>query len=148
MIPALREQSLLMVVELFAGVAQPGHTNFGFCPEPEDRVGRRRLEVKAAGKDILTQSSRASVKALRLELVEQFPMDEMDLPEVGLGRIGTNPRTMLYGLAHMSIALNPESFQDPDLRLTFLAESVRGSRVDRDHPAIEMEIHQSSSTAC
>jgi hypothetical protein len=73
---------------------------------PEDRVGRQGQEIETAG-NILAEYPRANVKPPRREFVEQFLMDEMDLPEIGLGRVGSDPRTVPYRLAHMGIALNP-----------------------------------------
>ena len=42
-----------------------------------------------------------------LKLGMEFSMDQVDLTQVGLGRVTRHPRTMLDRLAQMGIALDP-----------------------------------------
>jgi hypothetical protein len=64
-----RHQPGLIIVELLARVAQPGHPDLGFPAELEDRVDRQRQQVEALGQDILAERAGADVEP---HLVEFF----------------------------------------------------------------------------
>jgi hypothetical protein len=115
--------------------------DLSFLANLEDRVSRQGQEVDASGKDILAKRPWANLKALRDEFLEQLLMDEMDLPEIWLGRVGTDPGSVLYGLAAMGISVNPETFQEPDRRLAVLLNAcVAAALTATTRPTMELSI--------
>lgn len=54
----------------------------------------------------------------------QFAMDEVDLPKIGLRRVGCNAATVLNGCAEMCIPANAESCNQLDLVAHGFAECV------------------------
>ena len=77
-------------------------------------VARKRQQVYAAGGDVLAQIARHYREAGSRKLVMQFALDQMDLTQIGLGRINGHPRPMLHRDAEMGIALDAESGQQLD----------------------------------
>src|SRR3546814_19715743 len=59
--------------------------------------------------DVLADLARPDVEPLRLQLVEQFGVDQVDLPEVRLGRIARDARAVLHRLAEMRVAGDNEA---------------------------------------
>src|SRR3546814_8316106 len=82
--------------------------------------------------DVLADLARPDVEPLRLQLVEQFGVDQVDLPEVRLGRVARDARAVLHRLAEMRVAGDTEAGDEADLGLIGLAERVRGAAADRD----------------
>ncbi len=61
----------------------------------------------------------------------QFGVDQMDLAQVGRGRIPGNPRQMLDGVAGVCVALDPQPGDEPDHVADRLAERVPAVQAHR-----------------
>ena len=59
-------------------------------------------------------------------------MNEMDLAEIGLGRIARDARAMLHRHAAMRVALDAETGEEADAFLGRLREEMRRASVDGD----------------
>ncbi len=82
-------QAGLEVFKLIAGVAEAGHLDDGVGAEVQPRAARQAEEVEATGGDVLTQLPRCDVEASISQLVVELSMNEMDLPQVRPGRVGS-----------------------------------------------------------
>ncbi|CDM60854.1 hypothetical protein LPU83_pLPU83c_0292 (plasmid) [Rhizobium favelukesii] len=58
----------------------------------------------------------------------------MDLPKVGLGRIGPDPRTMLHGNREMRVAIDAQSGQNEDFVRQLFREAMTAISSPCDDP--------------
>lgn len=67
-------------------------------------------------------------------------MDEMHLPEVGLGRVASHPRAVLDGPPQVRVAFHPETGQESDALLVALAERVVCAAAHSNHGAAPVRV--------
>lgn len=119
-----RHQTWLDPVELGAGVAESGQFDSRRVSQAELGSGREAEQVDAMGGYVLAHHSRPESETATTELVVELGVEEMDLTQVRLGRVLTNPRPMLDRPAKMSIALDTETREKTDLGDHRLHQSV------------------------
>src|SRR5207244_1188866 len=66
----------------------------------------------------------------------QFGMDQMNLPQIGLGGIASHPRAMFDGYAEMRVAFDAEPRQQSDARLARLAHRVPAAAAHGDDHSV------------
>lgn len=122
-------------VDLHARVAQPGDLDARFPAEAQARPARQREKVDPGGGDVLAEVAGPHGEAFPVEFVEEFAMDQVDLPEVGLRGVPAKARQVLDGPAEMRVAGDAEAFDERDAGGAGLAESMGRVRRHRDHPS-------------
>ena len=60
-------------------------------------------------------------------------MHQVNLAEVGLGRVAAHARTVLHRRSEVCVPLHTEAFHEPDDPARLLAELMPRRRVHRDH---------------
>jgi hypothetical protein len=80
----------LEVINLEAGVTQTCHLNDRVRSYPQKCSFRQGQEVDAVSCDVLSEVPGLHRETFLLKLDEQFCMDQMHLPQVGLRRITSN----------------------------------------------------------
>ena len=113
----------LEFVELAAGVAQPGHLDQR-PSETQTRAGREAEQIDAARRDILAHDAGCQTKPGGFELVVQFGVDQVDLAQIGHGRVLGDARAVLDRHPHMRVALDPEPSQEADAALIRLRQPL------------------------
>lgn len=111
-------------VELHARVAQPGDLDDGVGSEPQAGAARHTEQVDTSGGDVLPHVSRPDLEPDAAELVVELGMNEVDLPEVGPGRITAYPRSVLHGCAEVRVAFYTEPGHKGDGFSGWLGEAV------------------------
>lgn len=86
--------------------SQSRHFKHDPIADAEPRPGGQSQQVDAAGGDILPQIARPDDMALGPQLREEFGLDEMHLPQIGLVGIGGYAGAVLNAAALMGIALD------------------------------------------
>lgn len=100
------------IVDLPAGSAQAGHFDNGARAEVEQRPARQGEQVHSARRDVLAKIARPNAKALSFKFAEQFRMDEMSLPQIGLARIFRDARAMPYGHPAMRVIRDAKALNE------------------------------------
>src|SRR5258708_38945918 len=98
----------------------------------QPRAGRQRQEFEARSADVLAEIAGLHVEALGAQFVEQLGMDQMHLAQIRLRRILAYPRAMLDRLAHMGVAGDTETGQQPDAQARRLPELITAPPANRD----------------
>jgi hypothetical protein len=124
------------VVELEARVTQAGDLDHSIRTEVEAGAGGKTEEANATGRDALTHVTGLDVKAACSKGVVQLSVDEMYLPQVGLGRVLLHPRTVLDGGTGVGVALNADAFDKAYAFLCGFAEGMAAAAVDRDDAGV------------
>ena len=93
---------------------------------------RQADQVEAAGGDVFAQLPGLHIEAREGEILQPFLADQMHLTQVRLQGIDRHPRAMLHKGAAMGVALNPQAFQQGELRGRSLGEGMRGGATDAD----------------
>lgn len=136
------QQPGLEVVQLITGVAQPGHLDDRVGTEMQPGAARQTEQVEAAGGDVLAHLSGCDVEAALSQLVVEFGMNEVNLPQVRRSRVGPNSGAMLHGHPGMRIVVHPDTGDELDAVLILLAELVHSTTADRDDfPSVPLPIH-------
>ena len=81
-------------------------------------------QVDAARGDVLAHDARPDPETGPGQLVQQLAVDQMHLPQIGLGGIRPDPGTVLDRDAHVRVALHAQPGQQRDGRLQRLAEAM------------------------
>jgi hypothetical protein len=84
----------------------------------------KREQIKPPRSDVLTHIARPDRKTPSIEFVMQLLVEQMHLPEVGLGRIAGEPRAVLDRSSHMGISLNSHAREEVDAVLSAFREGV------------------------
>ena len=77
----------------------------------EPRAGREAEQIDARGCDVLAHLACLHLKASLPQLVVQFCVDQMDLAQIGRGRVSRYPRAMLDGRTLMRVTFDTERMQ-------------------------------------
>ncbi len=102
----------LEVVQLITGVAQPGHLDDRVGTDVQPAAARKAEEVEAAGGDVLAQLPRCDVEAAIPQLVVEFGMNEVNLPQVRRSPVRPNSGAMLHGHPGMRIVVHPDTDEE------------------------------------
>jgi len=138
-----RQQPELEVVQLTTGISQPGHFDDRVGTDMQPGTARQLEEVETPGGDVLSHLARSDVEAAIAQLVVKFGMNEVDLPQVRLSRVGPDPGAMLHGHSGMRIVVHSDTDNELDAVLIRLAELVHSATADRyDFPIVRLPIHQ------
>lgn len=100
-------QTLLIPVELFAGVAQAGHLYDCGRTDVQLRISWQRKNIDTNSGDVLPERPRIDCETLRAQLIKKFCMNQVNLAEIRLGRVCFNSGSVLDGLPGVSISVNP-----------------------------------------
>jgi len=79
-------------------------------------------------------------ETLVLQLGEQFDVDEVDLAQVWLGRVGGDAGSVLHGDPGVSVALDAKTSQQGDLFYCGFTEPVFAIAADADHHGL-LSVH-------
>jgi len=96
------------------------------------RVPEGKAQVEGFGCDVLAHVACADFETLRGEFIEQFGVNEMDLPQIRLGRIPRDTRTVFHRRTGMGFILDAKPFDQPVHKLIGPAKSVLGVAADRN----------------
>jgi hypothetical protein len=105
-------QARAQAVELPAGVAQPGDLDHGLPAQPQPGAAGKAEQVDPSRGHVLPHLARCEGE--RRQLVVELRVDEMDLAEVGLPRVGADTGAVLHGGARVGVAFDPEPVDEPD----------------------------------
>lgn len=100
----LLEQAGPERLDLRARVAQAGHRNQGRLTEPKNGPHRQIVELKIFRRDVLAKVARNHTVPAVCKHVEQFACKEMDLTQVRLAGVDSNPGAMLYERPGVSVS--------------------------------------------
>jgi hypothetical protein len=87
---------------------------FDVRSQPQDGATRKRQKIDAARRHVLAEVGRGDIETLVGKLVQQLSLDQMDLSQVWLGRVGPYTRAVLDRHSLMRVALDAETGHDPD----------------------------------
>jgi hypothetical protein len=108
---------------------QAGHLDRR-CADQQAGAGGEGEEVEAACRDVLAHVAGLHIEAGRVELIVQLSVDQVDLAQVGLGRVAGGAGAVLHGLAGVRVAFDAEAGDQADRESRRLAEAVGGDAVD------------------
>lgn len=135
-------QPRLKDVQLITGIAQSGHLNDRVGTEVQPGAAGQAEEVQAAGGDVLAHLPRCDIEAAISQLVVELGMNEVDLPQVRLCRVGPNSGAMLHGHPGVRIVVHPDTGDKVDAVRIQLAECVHTATADGDDfPSVPLSIH-------
>ena len=117
----LLEQTGLEPVDLQAGIAQPGEFHNCLRAESQASTSWKLQQVDSFGGDILAELARGDVGS---HLVEQLRMNEVNLPEIRLRGIASDPREMLHCRAEVRVPFHTEPGDKGDGFSRWLREAV------------------------
>jgi hypothetical protein len=101
-------EALLKPVKLDARIAYTGELDQGVTGG-EARAGGEGEKVEAAGGDVLAHVAGFHSEAGGVQLVEQLGVDQVDLPQVGLGGVAGDAGAVLHGFAGVRVAFDTEA---------------------------------------
>ncbi len=107
-----------------ARIAQTGHLKHRFVSNSEQRAPWQGEEIDASRGDVFSELSRTNAKTLRVQLVEQLGVDQVNLTKVRL--VGVNPDAgpVLDKRPLMPIALDAEAGHDFDCGRRLLRKAM------------------------
>jgi len=101
-------ESTVDSLELQARVAQPGHLDHGGVAEVQACTGGQGEQVDATGGDVLPHLPGLDREAGLGQLVVQFRVHEVDLPQVRLARVPGHPGAVFDCHTLMRVTVHPE----------------------------------------
>ena len=107
-------QARLEFIKLVAWVSQPGDLHNHLGSDPQYRAAAEPQKVYTPRGDILAHEPRANLKPKFDQLVVKFGVEQMNLPQIGLGRIPGYPAAMLHRSPEMSIAFHTVACDQPN----------------------------------
>lgn len=120
-----RQQTGAETLDLSAGIAQSSHLQHRLRADAQHGGARQAEQIKPSRENILAQIARADSETPHLQFVEQFGMDQVNLPQIRLRRIHRDARTMLHRRPAMRIAAHPVSGDQVDAGSERLGETMR-----------------------
>jgi hypothetical protein len=92
----------------------------------ELRVQRQRLEIEPRRRNVFAEIPGANVEARLSQRIEQFALDEVDLPQVWRPRLSVRQISVPDKLAVVSVAFDSISRRENDREAGSLAEPMLG----------------------
>ena len=99
-------QTGAVVIQLSARVPEAGDFNDGRITNVKSRAPWQCEQIDATCRDVLSNRPRSHPKPSCIELIEQLLVDQVDLPQIWLGRILGNARTVLNSHSEVGITLD------------------------------------------
>lgn len=127
-----REQAGAKGLDLGAGVAEAGHGDDGLGPEVQSRAARQTKQREPARREIFAEVAGREAEAGGEQFVVQFHGEKVHLPQVRLGGIDGDPRTVFHGRAGVGVAVDAVSGHEANAIDDRLAERVRGIPANGD----------------
>ena len=103
--------------------------------QAEASSGRQAKQVNALRGDVLTHLAAGYIISCRAELLVEFGMEQVDLPQVGLARITRHSGKVLNGFTQVCVSLHAQARQERDAGLVPLAKNVLGTPAHCLHKA-------------
>jgi hypothetical protein len=94
-------------IQLEARISQSGKFYHRTITQAEASSSRQAQQIHALGGDILAHLAAGYIISCRAELLVEFGMDQMHLPQVGLAWITRHSGKVLYGLARVCVPPPP-----------------------------------------
>ena len=101
-----RQQTLLKIVNLGAGISQTCHFNYSLETDVQQSSSGQFQQLEAARGNVFAQLTGRDLEAFTLQLLEQLERNQVDLAQIGLAGVGGHPRAVLHGHALVSVALH------------------------------------------
>src|SRR5262249_15637494 len=77
------------------------------------------------------------LEALRVQIVMELRVDQMNLAQVRLRRVAPDARAVLHGLPHVGIALHAKPSQEPDAVAAVLRHRMLRGRAHADEDSVQ-----------
>ena len=119
-----RQQAVLKLFDLAAGIAQTGHLKHHVVANSKQGGFRKSEKIDAARRNVFAELCRRQVKALRCQFVEQLGVDQVNLTKVRLVGVYSHSGAMLDQVSLMGVSLDAEPGDDLDLGRPSLRESM------------------------
>jgi len=127
------EKTRLELVDLLTWVAKSGDGYEGVGAESEHRARGQAEQIQPARCDVLSKVAGGNDEPFATELIVQFGVKQVHLPEIGLGGIDDDPGPVLHSGSEVRIANYTEAGDKLNLLRRGLAEGVRWIRVNRGY---------------
>ena len=108
-----RHQPRLNGIQLGTGIPEAGHLDYCRVTNSKQAAGGQIQQIDTASRDVLAHLAGGHFNAALQELVEQFSMNEMHLPQIRLIRIPPDSRQMLDAIPQVCVALDAEPKRSP-----------------------------------
>ena len=129
----LVKKARLELLDLLAWVAKSGDGYKRVGPESEHRARWQAEQIQAARGDVLSKVARGHDMTFAEELIVQFGVKQVHLPEIGLGGIDSDPGPVLHAGSEVRIASYTQTSDKDDLLRCGLAEGMCSVGVNRGH---------------
>lgn len=122
--------------DLCARVAQTSHRNESLLAKAEYGADGQVVDLDALRRDVLAQVARPNLMSSGRKHVEELGGDEVNLPEIGLGGVGSDTRAVLHESPSVCVASDSDTCDELDLGDCLFREAVPLAQVechDRSH---------------
>ena len=121
------------MVQLGARIAQTRHRD-NRAAQIQPRSDRQTEQIDTVGRDVLAHLPGRDGETGRAQFLVEFGVDQVNLAQVGLGRIARHPRAVLDRNALMRVAVDAEPGHELDAVLVGFDQRVRRASADgRDY---------------
>src|SRR5690242_17141456 len=96
----------------------------------KDGPRRQAKQIDMARQDVLADIAGPNDEAFRFQLIQQFPVQQMDLAEIGLRRVAGDTGAMLHSRSRMAVAFHAQAGQEVDPHPRLLAEMMAAALTD------------------
>jgi len=127
------KKTTLELVDPLAWVAKSGDGYERVGAESEHRARWQAEQIQPARGGVLSKVARGNGVAFATELIVQFRVKQVHLPEIGLGGIDGDARPVLHSGSEVRIANYTQAGDKNDLLRCGLAEGMCCIRVNRGH---------------
>ena len=117
-------------IQLPARIAETSQSHTGTCVEPKFGARGKAKKIDTLGCDILADLPGKDGHSGSAQLSKQLTVKQMDLAKVGLRRIASDARTMLYRRPTVCIAVRTNTLYERDIRHCGLGKRVRSTLVN------------------
>jgi hypothetical protein len=131
-----RKQARHEVFNLPTGIAQAGDFQHYFRTNPQQGAARQPKQINPLRGDILAKLGRANIEALGAKLIEQFGVDQMDLPQIGLRWVRSNAGTVFDSRAFMNVAFDTLTGDNANFIDNLFGKAMIVSPCNRNHASL------------
>jgi N-acyl homoserine lactone hydrolase len=129
-------------IQLTTGIAQAGHLNDRCGTDIQKGAPREAQEADATGSDVLPHLARFNIEAAFTKLVVELGLDQVNLSQVRLARVGPEPGAVLHGHPGVRVVVHTDTGHKPDAVRIRLAQLVHSAPADRhDFPNACLPVH-------